>query len=120
MKRTGRHIRVLATAAATLAASTGAFLASSAAGHAATAAPAASTGTPIPAHVFAPYFEAYNGDDPAALSQQSGAKYLTMAFIQTASKGSCTVDWNGDTTTPISSATFGSAIIARSGPAAAT
>jgi glycosyl hydrolase family 18 (putative chitinase)/carbohydrate binding protein with CBM4/9 domain len=112
MKRTGRHIRVLATAAATLAASTGAFLASSAAGHAATATPAASTGTPIPAHVFAPYFEAYNGDDPAALSQQSGAKYLTMAFIQTASKGSCTVDWDGDTSTPISSSTYGSAISA--------
>ncbi|MEY9862235.1 hypothetical protein ABH935_007880 [Catenulispora sp. GAS73] len=110
MKRTGRHIRVLATAAATLAASAGALLASSAAGHAATAVPAASTGTPIPAHVFAPYFEAYNGDDPATLSQQSGAKYLTMAFVQTASAGSCTVDWDGDTSTPISSSTYGSSI----------
>jgi hypothetical protein len=110
MKRTGRHIRVLATAAATLAASAGALLASSAAGHATTAAPAASTGTPIPAHVFAPYFEAYNGDDPATLSQQSGAKYLTMAFVQTASAGSCTVEWNGDTSMPISSSTFGTSI----------
>ncbi|WP_194904957.1 carbohydrate binding domain-containing protein [Catenulispora rubra] len=110
MKRTGRHIRVLATAAATLAASAGALLASSAAGHAATAVPAASTGTPIPAHVFAPYFEAYNGQDPATLSQQSGAKYLTMAFVQTASAGSCTVDWDGDTSTPISSSTYGSSI----------
>jgi hypothetical protein len=110
MKRTGRHLRVLATAAATLAASAGAVLASSAASHAAAATPAASTGTPIPAHVFAPYFEAYNGDDPATLSQQSGAKYLTMAFIQTASKGSCTVDWDGDTSTPISSSTYGSSI----------
>ena len=110
MKRTGRHLRVLATAAATLAASAGAVLASSAASHAAAATPAASTGTPIPAHVFAPYFEAYNGDDPATMSQQSGAKYLTMAFIQTASKGSCTVDWDGDTSTPISSSTYGSSI----------
>jgi hypothetical protein len=107
MKRTGRHLRVLATAAATLAASAGALLASSAAGHAAPAAPAA---TPTPAHVFAPYFEAYNGDDPATLSQQSGAKYLTMAFIQTASAGSCTVYWNGDSSMPISSSTFGSSI----------
>ena len=112
MKRTGRQFRVLATAAATLAASAGALLASSAAGHAATPAPAASTGTPIPAHVFAPYFEAYSGGDPATLSQQSGAKYLTMAFIQTASKGSCTVDWDGDTSTPISSSTYGSSIAA--------
>ena len=70
----------------------------------------AATGTPLPAHVFAPYFEAYNGDNAATLSSQSGAKYLTMAFIQTASAGSCTVDWNGDTSMPISSAQFGSQI----------
>lgn len=62
----------------------------------------------LPTHVFAPYFEAYNGDSPATLSSQSGAKYLTMAFIQTASSGSCTVDWDGDTSTPISSSTYGS------------
>ncbi len=70
----------------------------------------AAGGTPLPAHVFAPYFEAYNGDNAATLSSQSGAKYLTMAFIQTASAGSCTVDWNGDTSMPISSAQFGSQI----------
>ncbi|WP_194899076.1 glycosyl hydrolase family 18 protein [Catenulispora pinisilvae] len=110
MKRTGRHLRAFATAAATLAASAGAFLASSAAGHAAPAAPAAPAATPIPAHVFAPYFEAYNGDDPATLSQESGAKYLTMAFIQTASAGSCTVEWNGDTSMPIASSSFGASI----------
>ncbi|MBW8807213.1 MAG: chitinase, partial [Catenulisporales bacterium] len=103
MKRTGR-LRVLATAAATLAAGTGAYLASTTAGHAAASAAA------IPAHVFAPYFEAYNGDDPAALSQQSGAKYLTMAFVQAATKGSCTVYWNGDTSLPISSSSFGASI----------
>jgi hypothetical protein len=57
--------------------------------------------TPLPAHVFAPYFEAYNGDSPVTLSQQSGAKYLTFAFIQTASAGSCTAYWNGNTSQPI-------------------
>jgi Carbohydrate binding domain/Glycosyl hydrolases family 18 len=72
--------------------------------------PASAAGTPLPAHVFAPYFEAYNGDNPATLSSQSGAKYLTMAFIQTASQGSCTVYWNGDSSEPISSSTFGSQI----------
>lgn len=51
---------------------------------------AATAATPLPAHVFAPYFEAYNGDSPAALSEQSGAKYLTMAFVQTEARGSCT------------------------------
>jgi Glycosyl hydrolases family 18 len=64
----------------------------------------------LPAHVFAPYFEAYNGDDPYTLSKESGAKYLTFAFIQTAAAGSCTAYWNGDTTQPLTSATFGSEI----------
>ncbi|AXE81610.1 hypothetical protein C5746_36970 [Streptomyces atratus] len=39
-----------------------------------TGAQAATTAaTPLPTHVFAPYFEAYDGDSPAALSEQSGA-----------------------------------------------
>jgi hypothetical protein len=62
----------------------------------------------LPTHVFAPYFEAYTGDSPATLSSQSGDRYLTMAFIQTASSGSCTDYWDGDTSTPISSSTYGS------------
>jgi len=44
----------------------------------------------IPARTFAPYFESYTGQSPATLAQQSGAKYLTMAFLQTGSPGSCT------------------------------
>lgn len=64
----------------------------------------------IPAHVFAPYFEAYNGDSLNGLSQQSGNKFLTLAFAQTANAGSCTALWNGDTA--ISSATYGSDITA--------
>src|SRR5262245_65744977 len=72
----------------------------------------AATGTPLPAHVFAPYFEAWTGDNPATLSQQSGARYLTMAFLQTASRGSCTPLWNGDTGMPVSASTFGADIAA--------
>src|SRR5256885_15873264 len=67
----------------------------------------AATGTPLPSHVFAPYFEAYNGDSLSGLASQSGNKYLTMAFIQTPSKGSCTPYWNGDTGMPIASSSFG-------------
>jgi chitinase len=74
--------------------------------------PSAQAATAIPAHVFAPYFEAYNGDSLSGLSQQSGDKYLTLAFIQTASHGSCTVYWNGDTGMPIAGTTFGSDIAA--------
>src|ERR1700733_14768478 len=62
----------------------------------------------IPAHVFAPYFEAYNGDSLNGLSQQSGNNFLTIAFAQTASVGSCTALWDGDTA--ISSANYGSDI----------
>ena len=57
-------------------------------------------GRPLPAHVFSPYFETYDTADGglAALSQASGARYLALAFLQTASPGSCTAYWNGDAT----------------------
>ncbi|MFB7580328.1 chitinase [Streptomyces hydrogenans] len=70
----------------------------------------AQAATPLPNRVFAPYFEAWTGESPAALSAQSGAKHLTMAFLQTATKGSCTPYWNGDTSMPIAAATFGADI----------
>jgi hypothetical protein len=67
----------------------------------------ADAGRVLPRHVFSPYFEAYTTDSPAALAAESGAKYLTLAFLQTPSPGSCTVDWNGDTSTPVSAAVYG-------------
>lgn len=70
----------------------------------------AQAATPLPAHVFAPYFEAYSSDSPADLAQKSGAKYLTMAFVQSDAKGSCTPYWNGRTGQPISSSVFGADI----------
>lgn len=66
--------------------------------------------TALPAHLFAPYFEAYNGDSLSGMSAQSGARYLTLAFFQAATKGSCTLYWNGDTSMPIASSTYGSDI----------
>jgi chitinase len=63
----------------------------------------------MPAHIFAPYFEAYSSDNPATVAASSGAKYLSMAFIQTNKSGSCSVYWNGSTGQPIGS-TFASAI----------
>ncbi|MCW2905535.1 MAG: Chitinase, partial [Actinomycetia bacterium] len=90
-----------------------------------TAAAPAGAGTwpgshPLPRHVFAPYFETYDTTDGglAALSQASGARYLTLAFLQTAQPGSCTAYWNGDTTQPIATSSFGpdiAAIQARGG-----
>jgi len=68
----------------------------------------------LPRHVFAPYFETYNTTDGglAALSEQSGAKFLSLAFLQTAQPGSCTAYWDGNTSQPISQSSFGSDISA--------
>jgi chitinase len=64
----------------------------------------------IPAHVFAPYFETYTSDSPAKLSRRSGARFLTMAFLETPAVGSCTVYWNGDPTAPVAWSTYGADI----------
>ncbi len=96
-----RSLRALLTAA---------VVATAGAGLTAISSGPAQAATPLPAHVFAPYFESWTGESPAQLSAQSGAKHLTMAFIQTASSGSCTPYWDGDSGSPISSATFGADI----------
>jgi hypothetical protein len=73
----------------------------------------AATYTPLPAHVFAPYYETYLGSATPSITstaQSSGAKYFTLAFIQSAGKGSCTPTWNGDKSQPIGSAAYGSDI----------
>ncbi|MEU4114514.1 glycosyl hydrolase family 18 protein [Kitasatospora sp. NPDC028055] len=99
--RLRRTLRAALTACVTLAAS---------AGLVATGTGSAQAATPLPSRVFAPYFESWTGQSPATLAAQSGAKYLTMAFLQAATKGSCTPYWNGDTSKPVSSSTFGADI----------
>ena len=85
-------------------------------GFAATSAGASAAWPPghgLPPRVFAPYFETYNtSGDLAALSQQSGARYLSLAFLETDQPGSCTAYWNGATSTPVASSSFGSDIAA--------
>ena len=70
-----------------------------------TASPAAAaTYTPLPAHVYAPYYETYlapNTPSIAMTAQQSGAKYFTLAFLQSTGKSSCTLDWNGNSAQPL-------------------
>src|ERR1700722_10030028 len=66
---------------------------------------------PLPYQVSAPYYEMYDtSTDLAALSQQSGSKYLSLAFLQTATAGSCTAYWDGDPPQPTAAASFGSDI----------
>ena len=50
----------------------------------------------VPRHVYAPYFETWTKDSIAAIARASGAHYLTLAFLQTPKRGSCSVAWNGD------------------------
>ncbi|MBM7819465.1 chitinase [Cellulosimicrobium cellulans] len=78
----------------------------------------ASAATPVPDHVFSPYYEMWLGDDISAVSQQAGADHVTLAFAQTERQGSCTLYWNGDTSLPIAQSSFGAqvdAIQARGG-----
>jgi hypothetical protein len=69
---------------------------------------------PLPYRVFAPYFETYDlsAGGLAAQSQESGAKFLSLAFLETPTAGSCVADWNGDASQPIGYSSFGSDIAA--------
>ena len=70
--------------------------AAAAAVRSAPAAPAAHHGQSlIPRHVYAPYFETWTSDSIPEVARQSGSRYLTLAFLQTLKKGSCTLAWNG-------------------------
>ena len=70
-----------------------------------TATPAtAATYTPLPAHVYAPYYETYlapNTPSITATATASGARYFTLAFLQSAGKNSCALDWNGNSAQPL-------------------
>jgi hypothetical protein len=64
----------------------------------------AATYTALPAHVYAPYYETYlapNTPSIASTAQSSGAKYFTLAFLQSTGKNSCSLDWNGSSTQPL-------------------
>jgi hypothetical protein len=58
--------------------------------------------TPLPAHVFAPYFETWTTDGITATAQASGVQYFTLAFLETTSKTSCTLAWDGVASQPVS------------------
>src|SRR5262252_6987015 len=60
--------------------------------------------TALPAHVYAPYYETYlapNTPSLTATAQASGAKYFTLAFLQSTGKSSCSLDWNGLASQPL-------------------
>ena len=70
----------------------------------------ATAATAMPSHVYSPYFETWTTDSLTTIAQQSGARYFTLAFLQTLSKTSCTLAWNGDKTRGIGSGAYASDI----------
>lgn len=68
--------------------------------------PALAAETPIPAHVYAPYFETWTADSITTTAQRSGTKFYTLAFLQTLGKRSCTLAWNGSRTQTVTSGRY--------------
>lgn len=68
--------------------------------------PAFAAGTPLPAHVYAPYFETWTTDSITTTAQQSGTKYYTLAFLETLGKRSCTLAWGGSRTQTVASGRY--------------
>jgi hypothetical protein len=61
---------------------------------------------PLPAHVYAPYFETYLAGSVSTIAEQAGVKYLTLAFLQASHKDPCSLYWNGDAKDPISAGEY--------------
>jgi hypothetical protein len=91
--RPARRSVLVLTAAALAAATSGLFAAAPAGAY-----------TVLPAHVYAPYYETYlapNTPSITATAQASGAKYFSLAFLQATGKGSCSIDWNSNSSQPL-------------------
>jgi hypothetical protein len=50
---------------------------------------------------YAPYFETWTKDQLPAVARASGARDLTLAFLQTPKKRSCSLTWNGSAKQPV-------------------
>jgi hypothetical protein len=66
----------------------------------------ANAATALPSRVYSPYFETWTTDSLTTIAQQSGARYFTLAFLETLSKTSCTLAWDGDKTRGIGSGAY--------------
>src|SRR6476661_791143 len=61
----------------------------------------AAAASPMPAHVYAPYFETWTADTISGVATASGARYFTLAFLETTGKTSCTLGWDGSKAQPV-------------------
>ncbi|MGN6378538.1 MAG: chitinase [Gaiellales bacterium] len=67
---------------------------------------AATPPRPLPEHVYAPYFETWTTNRISAVARRSGARYFTLAFVETPRRGSCTPAWNGDPSQGVTSGRY--------------
>ena len=80
------------------------------------AAAAVTTGpTAIPTHVYSPYFETWTTDSITTIASASGVRYFTLAFLETTSKSSCTLAWNGVAADAVANGKYGAQIDALRG-----
>jgi hypothetical protein len=59
---------------------------------------------PLPYRLYAPYYESYLAPDTPSLTataKASGARFMTIAFMQSKNTKSCAVDWNSATSQPL-------------------
>jgi hypothetical protein len=59
---------------------------------------------PLPYRLYAPYYESYLAPDTpsiTATAKASGARFMTIAFLQSKGTKSCAVDWNGTASQPL-------------------
>ena len=59
---------------------------------------------PLPYRLYSPYYESYLAPDTpgiTATAKASGARFMTLAFLQSKGTRSCAVDWNGAASQPL-------------------
>ena len=61
---------------------------------------------PLPRHVYSPYFETWTADGLTSTANASGTRYLTLAFLETTSKTSCTLTWDGVRSDPVANGKY--------------
>jgi hypothetical protein len=91
------RLAIVATAAVAL-------LASAPAAVSAAASQRSSWLPPLPSRLYAPYYESYLAPDTpgiTATAKASGARFMTIAFLQSKGTRSCAVDWNGAASQPL-------------------
>ncbi len=66
----------------------------------------------LPSRVYAPFFQTWRPAGIKLIAQQSGVRYLTLAFVEATSRTSCIPAWNADPTQKVADGRYLSGIAA--------